>query len=208
MSVCICKVIKVAVQLRSKWKLIRNILNWFGVYSNSKPEFLLLVVKLDKCFMVKPFKSTHKGTPKFGQIFENFIFTSSINDSLYGDILLRKLITWKMSPPSAIQTFWRTSLYPFFQRNGDFRVIYDFVQNYYDNVTKYWFLCFWSFRSDKVQMFEHNRCSEFLYSWFSWISRRIIIYEAHDDILSEMYSWLPLPYSKIRATQNYKELYF
>ena len=85
MSVCICKVIKVAVQLRSKWKLIRSILNWFGVYSNSKPEFLLLVVKLDKCFMVKPFKSTHKGTPKFGQIFEKFHFRI-INDSLYGDV--------------------------------------------------------------------------------------------------------------------------
>ena len=115
MSVCICKVIKVAVQLRSKWKLIRNILNWFGVYSNSKPEFLLLVVKLDKCFMVKPFKSTHKGTPKFGQIFEKFHFRI-INDSLYCDISLRKLITWKMSPLSAIQTFWRTSLYPFFPK--------------------------------------------------------------------------------------------
>ena len=105
--------------------------------------------------------------------------------------------------------YWHPRIY--FQKKWWFSSYLWFLQTYYDNVTMYWYIfivCFWSFRSDKVQMFEHNRCSDFLYSWFSWISRRIIIYEAHDDILSEMYSWLPLPYSKIRATQNYKELYF
>ena len=113
MSLCICKVIKVAVQLKkmflsSKWKLIRNILNWFGLYSNSKPEFLLLVVKLDKCFMVKPFKSTYN-TQGYPQIGPNIRFRI-INDSLNETFLRRKIDHVKKVSSKCC------SNYPFFQK--------------------------------------------------------------------------------------------
>ena len=72
--------------LSSKWKLIRNILNWFGLYSNSKPEFLLLVVKLDKCFMVKPFKSTYN-TQWYTQIGPNIHFRIIIDSLLYPSLV-------------------------------------------------------------------------------------------------------------------------
>ena len=137
----------------SKWKLIRNILNWFGVYSNSKPEFLLLVVKSDKCFMVKPFKSTYN-TQWYTQIGPN-IHLRIIIDSLLLRFFVGKIANF-LNFPTKLSN-WSMPLHASILE-VKIRIRYR-ITLYYDNGTKYWKLFFCVFGLFEVIKFQrHNRC--------------------------------------------------